>query len=83
MFSFNDNSIIHAEHVIMTLQLTTSLMNNAGERCVLLPQWVGEAWEELSTKEEMIIRSFKKCGVSVAADGSEDFAIHLEGVEDY
>ena len=31
----------------------------------------------------MIERSFKKCGISVAADGSEDFEIHLEGVENY
>jgi hypothetical protein len=31
----------------------------------------------------MIVRSFKKCGISVAADGSEDSEIHLEGLEDY
>ena len=31
----------------------------------------------------MVERSFKKCGISVAADGSEDFEIHLEGVENY
>ena len=29
------------------------------------------------------MRSFKKCGISTAADGSEDFEIHLEGFEDY
>ena len=56
---------------------------NAGERRVLLTWWVGEAWEELATNEEMVIRSFKKCGISVAVDGSEYFEIHLEGVEDY
>ena len=55
----------------------------AGERCVLLSKWVGEAWEELSKNKDMIERSFKKCGISVAADGSEDFEIHLEGVENY
>ena len=31
----------------------------------------------------MIVRSFKKCGISIAADGSEDFEVHLEGLEDY
>ncbi len=31
----------------------------------------------------MIVRSFKKCGVSVAADGSEDADIHIEGLDDY
>ena len=55
----------------------------AGERRVLLSKWVGEAWEELSKNKDMIERSFKKCGISVAADGSEDFEIHLEGVENY
>lgn len=29
------------------------------------------------------MRAFKKCGISTAADGSEDFEIHLEGLEDY
>ena len=53
----------------------------AGERHVLLSKWVGEAWEELSKNKDMIERSFKKCGISVATDGSEDFEIHLEGVE--
>ena len=56
---------------------------NAGERRILLTKWVGEAWEELAENEEMVIRSFKKCGISVAADGSEDFEIHLESLEDY
>lgn len=31
----------------------------------------------------MIIRSFKKCGISVAIDGSEDEEINTEGLEDY
>ena len=30
-----------------------------------------------------MIRSLKKCGICTAADGSEDFEIHLEGMEDY
>lgn len=55
----------------------------AGERRILLTNWVGEAWEELARNKEMIAQSFKKCGISVAADGSEDSEIHLEGLEDY
>ena len=55
----------------------------AGERRVLLTKWVGQAWEELSENKEMTVTSFKKCGISTAADGSEDFEIHLEGLEDY
>ena len=55
----------------------------AGERRVLITKWVGGAWEELSKNKDMVERSFKKCGISVAADGSEDFEIHLEGMENY
>ncbi len=42
--------------------------------------WIGQAWEELSENKDMIIQSFKKC---VAADGSEDEDIHIEGLEEY
>ena len=35
---------------------------NASER---MAQWVGQAWESIQ-------RSFRKCGVAVAIDGSED-----------
>ena len=31
----------------------------------------------------MIIRSFKKCGISVAIDGSEDDQINIESLDDY
>ena len=33
--------------------------------------------------KEIAIRAFKKCGISTAADGSEDFEINLEGLDDY
>ncbi|CAB4439968.1 unnamed protein product [Rhizophagus irregularis] len=36
--------------------------------------WVKRSWENLS--EEIIIRSFKKCGISNELDGSEDDAIY-------
>ena len=41
------------------------------------------AWEEMSRKKDMIIRSFKKCGIYVAIDGSEDNEINTESLEDY
>ena len=31
----------------------------------------------------MVIRGFKKCGVAVAIDGSEDNEIHIKDLEDY
>lgn len=44
----------------------------ASERRILFTKWVGKAWEEISTKKDMAIHSFKKCGISIAVDGSED-----------
>lgn len=55
----------------------------ASERRLLLTKWIGQAWEEVSSNKEMVCRSFKKCGISVAIDGSEDDQIHIEGLEDY
>jgi hypothetical protein len=37
-------------------------------------EWVVKAWEAVTT--EVIINSFKVCGISVACDGSEDGLIH-------
>ena len=54
-----------------------------GERRVLLTKWVVEAWDEISQNNGMAVRSFRKCGISVAADGSEDFDINLEGLNVY
>ena len=34
--------------------------------------WVGEAWSKVGKMKDSIIRSFKKCGLSVALDGSDD-----------
>ena len=31
----------------------------------------------------MIIRSFKKCGIAVQIDGSEDDQININGLDDY
>ena len=51
---------------------------NASARRVLITKWVGQAWEEISADKKMIIRSFKKCGISVPVD-----QIHIQGLEDY
>lgn len=32
----------------------------AGERCVLITKWVGDAWDELAKVKEIAIRAFKK-----------------------
>lgn len=72
-----------AQHMQEDLEGYLNGKFTAGERRVLLTQWVGQAWEELFCDREMVTRSFKKCGISTAAYGSEDFQIHLEGMEDY
>lgn len=37
-------------------------------------QWVVDAWEQLP--KELIVKSFKGCGLTTALDGSEDTTIH-------
>ena len=37
-----------------------------------MTKWVGEAWSKVGKMKDSIIRSFKKCGLSVALDGSDD-----------
>ena len=53
------------------------------ERKILFTKWVRQAWEDISAKKDMIVWSFKKCGISVAIDGSEDSEINITGLEDY
>ena len=54
---------------------------SASDRRIVFTKWVGKAWEEISDKKEMIIRSFKKCGISIDVDGSEDDQVNIEGLE--
>ena len=41
---------------------------------------VGQAWKKICGIEESIIRSFKKCGLSVALDGSENAKVNIDGI---
>ncbi len=56
---------------------------NASARRVLFTKWVGQAWEQISSDENMVIRSFRKVGIGLAADGSEGNEIHIEGLPGY
>ena len=71
------------EHMQQNLDAYVRGEISASERRILFTKWVGEALETLSADKEMIIRSFKKCGISVAVDGSEDTEINIKGLEDY
>jgi len=53
------------------------------ERRVLLTQWV-EAWGAIGKNhKELIIRSFQKCGITVALDGSEDKDTNIRELDGY
>ena len=45
----------------------------------LVLKWVKQAWDEIS--EEMVVKSFKKCGISNALDGTEDDVLWEEEEE--
>ena len=56
---------------------------NASQRRVLMTKWVGEAWSKVGKMKDSIIRSFKKCGLSAALDGSENDEVNIEGLPEY
>ena len=45
----------------------------------VLCQWVKESWDEV--KLEIVIKSFRKCGISNALDGTEDDDIFADEVD--
>ena len=56
---------------------------NASQRRVLMIKWVGEAWSKVGKMKNSTIRSFKKCDLSVALDGSENDEVNIEGLPEY
>lgn len=46
-------------------------------------KWVVEVWKEINRNKEIVIRSFKKCGVFLMFDGKENDEINIEGIFDY
>ena len=56
---------------------------NASQRRVLMTKWVDGAWSKVGKMKGSIIRSFKKCGLSVALDGSENDEFMIEGLPEY
>jgi hypothetical protein len=43
-------------------------------------QWIKQSWS--TVREDIIDKSFKKCGISNALDGSEDHLIYEEDNDD-
>ena len=71
------------QHMQENLDANVKVDINASARRVLFTKWVGQAWEEVSADKEMIVRSFKKCGIALAIDGSEDEDINIQGIHGY
>ena len=65
------------------LQCYTKSKLSAWQRRVHLTKWVAEAWKEIDRNKETVIRSFKKCDVSLTLDGKENDEINIEGIPDY
>ena len=55
----------------------------ASKRRVLTTKWVAIAWEKVMQDKEMVIRSFKKCGITTNVDGSENDKVKIRGLEGY
>ena len=56
---------------------------SASERRILITKWVANAWQKVCSDKDMVIHSFKKCGISVNLDGSENKSVNIEGLPDY
>ena len=56
---------------------------SARERRILMTQWTGEAWSELCSNQTFFKRLFEKTGCLITSDGSDDFKISPQGLEDY
>ena len=41
-------------------------------RRVLVTNWVRKVWTEVGLNRDMVVCSFKKCGISLSLDGSEN-----------
>ena len=55
----------------------------ASKKRILTTKWVAIAWEKVMQDKEMVIRSFKKCGITTNVDGSENDKVKIPGLEGY
>ena len=44
---------------------------------------MGKAWQGVNQSKDIIIRNFKKCGISLDLSGPKDDDINIEGIPDY
>ncbi|RPB20536.1 hypothetical protein L211DRAFT_852252 [Terfezia boudieri ATCC MYA-4762] len=78
-----ENSYFQISWDVLLLLNAECCLQNAAYR-LLLTQWFAEAWEGVyKDHKDLIIRSFQKCGNTVALDGSEDQSINIHGMDGY
>ena len=71
------------KHLEENLQRYTEGKISASERRVLVTKWVAKAWTGVGSNRDMVVRSFKKCGISLSLDGSKYGEIQIESIEEY
>ena len=71
------------KHLEENLQRYTEGKISTSKRRVLVTKWVGKAWTEGGSNRDLVLRSFKKCGISLSLGGSENGEIHIESIEEY
>ena len=56
---------------------------SAKQHRILVTTWIGEVWEKTCANKDMVVRGFRKCGIPLAIDGTEDDDINIKGIENY
>ena len=65
------------DHLDQHLELYVEGKLSASQRRILMTKWVSQALKKISGMKESIRRSFEKCGLSVALDGSENVQLSM------
>ena len=71
------------DHPDKHLELYVEGKLSGSQQRILMTKWVGRAWKKISGMKESIIKSFKKCGMSVALGGSENAQVSIDGIPNY
>ena len=70
-------------HLDKHLELYVEGKLSASQRIILITKWVGQAWKTITGMKQSIIRSFIKCGLSVALNGFENVQVSIDGIPNY
>ena len=77
------SSGLDKRHIDENLESYTDNKISAAQRRVLITKWVANAWQLIKEDKNLIKRSFLKCGISNALDGSENDLVNIKGIEGY